>query len=315
MNKECEKNLIKLISEIAENYRQNSVFSVYESSDLPNKNEIIEILQELRQLIFPGFFQHKRLSNSIVEYYIGDLLISIQEKLHRQVKLALQYNYNSNFGKNDELIEERTNQICMTFINSIPKIQEYLATDVQAAYDGDPAAGGLEEIIFSYPGLFAVSIYRIAHELDKLKVPYIPRIMTEYAHGETGIDIHAGADIGKYFFIDHGTGVVIGQTCIIGEYVKIYQGVTLGALSTRGGQELQGVRRHPTIEDNVTIYSGASILGGETIIGKNSVIGGNAFITQSVPADTRVSVKNPELSFKNSKAKELKQEFIFDWMI
>ena len=139
--------------------------------------------------------------------------------------------------------------------------------------------------------------------------------MTEYAHGETGIDIHAGAEIGKYFFIDHGTGVVIGQTSVIGEYVKIYQGVTLGALSTRGGQELQGVRRHPTIEDNVTIYSGASILGGETVIGKNSVIGGNAFITQSVPADTRVSVKNPELSFRNSKAKELKQEFIFDWVI
>lgn len=315
MNKECEKNLIKLISEISGNYRQNPGFSVYESSNLPNKNEIIEILRELRQLIFPGFFQHKRLSNSIIEYYIGDLLISIQEKLHRQVKLALQYKHNSNFGKDDELIEEKTNKICMTFINSIPKIQEYLATDVQAAFEGDPAAGDLEEIIFSYPGLFAVSIYRIAHELDKLKVPYIPRIMTEYAHSETGIDIHAGAEIGKYFFIDHGTGVVIGQTCVIGEYVKIYQGVTLGALSTRGGQELQGVRRHPTIEDNVTIYSGASILGGETIIGKNSVIGGNAFITQSVPPDTRVSVKNPELSFKNSKAKELKQEFIFDWII
>lgn len=315
MNKECEKNLVQLISEIAENYRQNPVFSVYESSNLPNKNEIIEILKELRQLIFPGFFQHKRLSNRIIEYYIGDLLVSIQEKLHRQVKLALKYKHNSNLVNDDELLEEKTNKVCMTFMKTVPKIQEYLATDVQAAFEGDPAAGDLEEIIFSYPGLFAVSIYRIAHELDKLKVPYIPRIMTEYAHSETGIDIHAGAEIGKYFFIDHGTGVVIGQTCVIGEYVKIYQGVTLGALSTRGGQELQGIRRHPTIEDNVTIYSGASILGGETIIGKNSVIGGNAFITQSVPQDTRVSVKNPELSFKNSKAKELKQEFIFDWVI
>lgn len=315
MNKECEKNLVQLISDIATNYKQNSVFSVYESSNLPDKNEIIEILQELRQLIFPGFFQSKRLSNSIIEYYIGDLLISIQEKLHRQVKLALQYKYNSNYGNDDQLIEEKTNKICMTFLKKFPKIQEYIATDVQAAYDGDPAAGDLEQIIFSYPGVFAVSIYRIAHELDKLSVPYIPRIMTEYAHSETGIDINAGAKIGKYFFIDHGTGVVIGQTCVIGEYVKIYQGVTLGALSTRGGQELEGVKRHPTIEDNVTIYSGASILGGDTIIGKNSVVGGNAFITQSVPTDTRVSVKNPELSFKNSKRKELKQEFIFDWMI
>lgn len=162
-----------------------------------------------------------------------------------------------------------------------------------------------------------MSIYRIAHELYKLSVPCIPRIMTEYAHSETGIDINAGAQIGKYFFIDHGTGVVIGETSIIGENVKIYQGVTLGALSTRGGQSLQGVKRHPTIEDNVTIYSGASILGGDTIIGKNSVIGGNAFITKSVPEDTRVSIKNPELKFRNSnsKPKELEQEFIFDWII
>lgn len=315
MNKECEKNLVQLISQISENYKKNSVFSVYESSDLPNKNEIIEILQELRQLIFPGFFQPKRLSNSIVEYYIGDLLISIQEKLHRQIKLALKYKHNNGCGSDEKLIEEKTNEICMTFLKAFPKIQEYIATDVQAAFEGDPAAGDLEQIIFSYPGVFAVSIYRIAHELDKLKVPYIPRIMTEYAHSETGIDINAGAEIGKYFFIDHGTGVVIGQTCVIGEYVKIYQGVTLGALSTRGGQELKGIRRHPTIEDNVTIYSGATILGGDTIIGKNSVIGGNAFITESVPADTRVSVKNPELSFKNSKPKELVQEFIFDWII
>ncbi|MDD7794424.1 serine O-acetyltransferase [Clostridium sp. 'White wine YQ'] len=315
MNKDCEKNLINLISEIATSYRQNTVFSVYESANLPNRSEIIEILQELRQLIFPGFFQSKRLTDSTIEYYIGDLLISIQEKLHKQVKLALQYKHKSDYGNDEELIEEKTNKICMTFIKSIPKIQEYIVTDVQAAYDGDPAAGDIEQVIFSYPGVFAISIYRIAHELDKLAVPYIPRIMTEYAHGKTGIDINAGAEIGKYFFIDHGTGVVIGQTCIIGEYVKIYQGVTLGALSTRGGQALEGVRRHPTIEDNVTIYSGATILGGETIIGKNSVIGGNAFITQSVPADTRVSVKNPELKFRNSKPEELKQEFIFDWVI
>ncbi|MEQ8153709.1 MAG: serine acetyltransferase [Clostridiaceae bacterium] len=315
MNREFNENMGRLVAKISENYRENSVFSVCGYSNLPNKIEIIEILQELRQLIFPGFFQSKKLSCDTIEYFIGDLLISIEEKLHRQIKCALLYKHVCKDKNEDLALEEKTNKICCEFFRALPRIQEYVATDVQAAFDGDPAAGDVEQIIFSYPGVFAVSIYRIAHELDKLSVPYIPRIMTEYAHSETGIDINAGAEIGKYFFIDHGTGVVIGQTCVIGEYVKVYQGVTLGALSTRGGQTLQGVKRHPTIEDNVTIYSGASILGGDTVIGKNSVIGGNAFITQSVPEDTRVSVKNPELSFKNSKAKELKQEFIFDWVI
>lgn len=315
MSREFDKNMGQLVSEIATNYRQNSIFSSYDSSNLANKVEIIEILQELRQLIFPGFFERKKLSDDTIEYYIGDLLISIEEKLHRQIKRVLLYKNNINNKAENSHLEEKTNEICSTFLKLLPEIQEYITTDVQAAYDGDPAAGDIEQIIFSYPGIFAVSIYRIAHELYKLSVPYIPRIMTEYAHNETGIDINSGAKIGKYFFIDHGTGVVIGETCIIGENVKIYQGVTLGALSTRGGQNLQGVKRHPTLEDNVTIYSGASILGGDTVIGKNSVIGGNAFITKSVPEDTKVSVKNPELKFKNSKPKDFEQEFIFNWII
>lgn len=315
MSREFDKNMSKLVYKIATNYRQNSILSVYNSSNLADKAEIIEIIQELRQLIFPGFFERKKLSNNTIEYYIGDLLISIEEKLHKQVKCALLHKNRMNSEPDDSYLEEKTNRICLKFFESLPKIQEYITTDVQAAYDGDPAAGDIEQIIFSYPGIFAVSIHRIAHELYKLSVPYIPRIMTEYAHNETGIDISAGAQIGKNFFIDHGTGVVIGETCIIGDNVKIYQGVTLGALSTRGGQDLQGVKRHPTIEDNVTIYSGASILGGETVIGKNTVIGGNAFITKSVPDDTRVSVKNPELKFKNSKPRELEQEFIYDWVI
>lgn len=315
MSKELDKNMGKLVSEIAEIYRQNSIFSSYDSCNLGDKVEIIEILQELRQLIFPGFFERRKLSNDTIEYYIGDLLISIEEKLHRQIKCVLLYKNHISNEYDDSYLEEKTNEICLTFLKLVPKIQEYVTTDVQAAYNGDPAAGDIEQIIFSYPGIFAGSIYRIAHELYKLSVPCIPRIMTEYAHNETGIDIHSGAEIGKYFFIDHGTGVVIGETCVIGENVKIYQGVTLGALSTRGGQNLQGLKRHPTIEDNVTIYSGASILGGDTIIGKNSVIGGNAFITKSVPDDTRVSVKNPELKFKDSKPKEFEQEFILDWVI
>ena len=170
---------------------------------------------------------------------------------------------------------------------------------MQAGYDGDPAAASKEQIIFSYPGFYAVFVYRIAHELYKMKVPFIPRIMTEHAHSKTGIDINSGASIGKYFFMDHGTGIVIGETTVSGDFVKLYQGVTLGALSTRGGQHLKGVKRHPTIEDRVTIYSNATILGGETVIGKDSVIGGGAFITSSIPEKTRVSVTPPDLSIKN----------------
>ena len=173
-----------------------------------------------------------------------------------------------------------------------------LLKDIQAGFDGDPAAKSKEEIIFSYPGLFAIYVYRVAHELYKMDVPFVPRIMTEYAHGKTGIDINAGAQIGEYFFIDHGTGIVIGETTNIGNNVKLYQGVTLGALSTRSGQLLANVKRHPTIEDNVTIYSGATILGGKTVIGADSVIGGNVFITESVPAGAKVTLKNPELDFR-----------------
>ena len=181
-----------------------------------------------------------------------------------------------------------------------------LLKDVQAGFDGDPAAKSKEEIIFCYPGFFAIYVYRLAHELYVQNVPFIPRIMTEYAHGKTGIDINSGAEIGEYFFIDHGTGVVIGETTVIGNNVKLYQGVTLGALSTRSGQQLREVKRHPTIEDNVTIYSGATILGGETVIGESAVIGGNAFITQSIPANTKVSIKNPELKMKEGNQDKMK---------
>ena len=199
------------------------------------------------------------------------------------------------------------------FLAQSPRLREYLASDVEAALNGDPAAYSMEEIILSYPGLSAITTYRIAHELVLLDVPMIPRMMTESAHTLTGIDINPGATIGRYFFIDHGTGIVIGETTEIGENVKIYQGVTLGALSTRKGQLLHGVKRHPTIEDNVTIYSGASILGGETRIGRGAVIGANAFITSSVPAGAKVSIKNQEYSVRfdgeaQVESRELDQE-------
>ena len=203
----------------------------------------------------------------------------------------------------EEEVEARVNEICKNFFEKLPEVQRVLLTDVQAAFDGDPAAQSKEEIIFSYPGFFAIFVYRIAHELYTQNVPLIPRIMTEYAHSGTGVDINAGATIGEYFFIDHATGVVIGETTVIGNHVKIYQGVTLGALSTRAGQKLAGVKRHPTIEDNVTIYSNASVLGGETIVGEDTVIAGGAFVTESIPAHSRVSLASLKVNVRQPKKK------------
>ena len=201
--------------------------------------------------------------------------------------------------------EQKAQRITGDFLAALPEIRSLAQTDLQAAYDGDPAATGYAEVIIAYPGFYAITINRLAHALFLLEVPLIPRIMTEYAHSRTGIDIHPGAQIGRYFFIDHGTGIVVGETTVIGDHVKIYQGVTLGALSTRGGQKLHGKRRHPTIEDNVTIYSGASILGGETVIGHDSVIGSNVFITHPIPPHTRISIRSQELLYKNGQGQTL----------
>ena len=201
------------------------------------------------------------------------------------------------------LVKKRKQDKTLAFLKTIPQIREYLATDAQATFDGDPAAISISEIVLSYPGYYAIMVNRIAHELYKLNIPLIPRIMTEHAHSLTGIDIHPGATLGKYLMIDHGTGIVIGETTVIGEHVQIYQGVTLGALSTHGGQSLKNVKRHPTIEDNVTIYSNASVLGGDTVVGEGSVIGGNTFIIKSVPSGTIVNNK-AVMRFKYSKTSE-----------
>ena len=222
------------------------------------------------------------------------LIEDVMFHLSRQIALVLQSE-----GTEKAASEERGRELCLEFLNTIPAVRAVVQTDLQASYDGDPAATSHDEIIFSYPGLFAITVYRLAHELCRLGVPMIPRMMTEHAHNVTGIDIHPGARIGNFFFIDHGTGIVIGETTVIGERVKIYQGVTLGGLSTRGGQSLRGKKRHPTIEDNVTIYANASILGGDTVIGKGSVIGSNAFITHSIPPCTTVTIKNQELQLKS----------------
>lgn len=292
-----QDHLTELVDGITTSYRQDDPSISYFKTDLPNRDEIIEIIHLLRQLVYPGFFTPAKLSENSLEYYVGDLLMTLEAKLKKQIKLALRYNSDISL---DEAVQ-KAEEICVDFFKTFPRLREYIATDVQAAFDGDPASADKVEVIFCYPGTYAIMIYRFAHELRLLNVPLIPRIMTEYAHNITGIDINPGATIGKYFFIDHGTGVVIGETTVIKDHVILYQGVTLGALSTRGGQSLRGVKRHPTIEDNVVIYSGASILGGETVIGKNCVISGNAFITSSVSANTKVSVQNPELTFKGGR--------------
>ena len=268
----------------------------------PDKEVIIDILNSLRKIIFPGYFRNRSIKVYTLKNTLSMLIEDVVFKLTKQITIVL-----DNGEEDEEAVTAKAREISFEFIKRLRKIREYILTDVHAAFDGDPAAYSEDEIIYSYPGLYAILINRIAHELYLLEVPVIPRIMTEYAHSETGIDIHPGATIGKYFFIDHGTGIVIGETTVIGNNVKIYQGVTLGALSTRGGQALKSKKRHPTIEDNVTIYSGASILGGSTVVGKDVVIGGNAFITSSVPEGAKVSVKNQGLRYNYNAANPIER--------
>ena len=302
-----KKEMDELVGEILQSYQNYPQTCSINTRNRVNKNIIIDILEEIRCVIFPGFFEIKNLNRDSIEYHVGELLEDIQYRLKKQVTRALYHTDEKDIREAD--VQRRAEEIVKAFLQRIPHLRQILATDVQAAYDGDPAAFNTDEVIFSYPGVFAITVNRIAHELHVLGVPLIPRMMTEYAHSLTGIDIHPGATIGEYFFIDHGTGVVIGETTEIGKCVKIYQGVTLGALSTRGGQSLRSKKRHPTLEDNVTVYSGASILGGETVIGEGASIGSNAFITSPVPAGTRVSIKNPELKFKDRvRVTELGQE-------
>ena len=272
----------------------------------PDKKAIIDMIDQLQVVLFPEYFVKKKVSRSAAEYYLGALLDDIALTLLDQITLVLRQS--RDFQYSDKATRrEKATRIVESFVATLPEVQANLYTDVDAAFDGDPAAFNKDEIIFSYPGLYAIMVYRLAHELYLLNVPLIPRIMTEHAHSLTGTDIHPGATIGRYFFIDHATGVVIGETTEIGDYVKIYQGVTLGGLSTRAGQGLRDKKRHPTIGDRVTIYSGASILGGKTVIGEDTIIGGNAFITRSVPAHTRVSLRDPALEFDRDEAEETDQ--------
>ncbi len=296
MEQTFDAHLPQLVRRVAKNYEAEEIFFTKPELTFPNRSTISTIIRELRRLMFPGYFGSETLTGVSPDYFIGNTLMGLKTALYGQLCAAL--TYQNSEGLSPEQIHARAEAICIRFFDRLPDIQNLLLKDVQAAFDGDPAAQSKEEVIFSYPGLFAIFVYRFAHELYVQHVPFIPRIMTEHAHSRTGIDINAGATIGEYFFMDHGTGIVIGETTEIGNHVKLYQGVTLGALSTHLGQQLAGVKRHPTIEDNVTIYSNASILGGDTVIGHNSVIGGSAFITSSIPPNTKVIVKSPEMTIK-----------------
>jgi len=299
-----EEGLSKLVDEIMENCERYEKIGRLEGKDIPSKQVIIEVLEDLLTIIFPGYLGKEEVAKSNVRYFIGNTLHSVYLRLTGEVDKGLKYVCRKIKECPEDVCRRRAQEVVKNLLEKIPEIRALLSEDIQAAYDGDPAAKSTDEVILSYPCVLAIATYRIAHELYVSGVPLVPRIMNEYAHSKTGIDIHPGAKIGKNFFIDHGTGVVIGETTEIGDNVKIYQGVTLGALSfpkDEKGQIVRGRKRHPTVGNNVVIYSGATILGGETIIGDDAVIGGNAWITSSIPPGTKVIVAPPQLRYKNNK--------------
>lgn len=298
MSRLNEERIENIVQVILGDYEDERIINKTDLYNQPDKNAIIDIVEKLLKILYPGYYSDKVYKIYSLKNNMSATIEDVIFHLKKQIMIVLKYCKTYPELKDCEL-DEKAKNITLDFMEKIPMIRSYLDTDVQAAYEGDPAAGSKDEVILSYPGLYAISVYRVAHELVLLNVPMIPRIMTEHAHSVTGIDIHPGATIGKYFFMDHGTGIVIGETTVIGEHVKVYQGVTLGGLSTKGGQKLKGIKRHPTIGDYVTIYSGASILGGDTVIEENVVVGGNTFVTKSIEKDTRVSAKEQELQIKN----------------
>lgn len=289
------------ISQITDGYKAEKAFFEEHKRFFPRRSIVYRLVDEIRDLLFPGYFDNETLAGVSNPTLIGERLLRIERTLTEQVRLALLYE-NYDLGE-QEAIDQAT-RIAREFMEELAKIQRLILKDAEAAFEGDPAAQSREEVILCYPGMRAILVHRIAHELYMRNVPLIPRLMSEQAHSETGIDIHPGATIGEYFFIDHGTGVVIGETTIIGHHAKIYQGVTLGATSTRKGQALSGIKRHPTLGDYVTVYSNASVLGGDTYIGSGSVIGGSAFVVESIPENARVGVKDQEVVIRQVGAPE-----------
>ncbi len=310
--KHSRKDIPDIVNRLVSSCNKEGCFDHVSAEPIPYRDAVIDILRRTSRILYPGFFIRTRLDQTNVGYYLGQEVTGLFEVLSEQIILAIRHDclrHNLPCVKCEELGHE----ITVKFLDGLPNLRKMLAKDILAAYEGDPAAKGYDEIIFSYPGLGAITIYRIAHMLQSMKVPLIPRIMTEYAHSHTGIDIHPGADIGESFFIDHGTGVVIGETASIGKHVRIYQGVTLGAISLSKAEckRLRNKKRHPTLEDDVIIYANATILGGETVVGARSVIGGNVWLTHSVPPDTEVFIKKQDLIFgeKQYKKQAVKKDF------
>lgn len=296
-----EEGLPELADEIMENYKKFGGINHLRGKDLPSKETVTEILEDLLTVIFPGYLGRVEVAKSNIKYFLGNILHSIYQRLIAEVEKSLRYVCRRVKRCPEDVCKGRAHVVAKELLENIPSIRISLRGDIQAAYDGDPAAKSVDEVILSYPCVLAIATYRIAHELHIRGVPLVPRIMSEYAHSKTGIDIHPGARIGKNFFIDHGTGVVIGETAEIGDNVKIYQGVTLGALSfpkDEKGKVIRGRKRHPTIGNNVIIYSGATILGDEAIIEDDAIIGGNVWITSSIPAGTKVTIVPAELRTK-----------------
>lgn len=283
MKDKTKDTILDVAKQLTSNYEKQEVASSAMKTKLPDVEVVYSMIDDLRKLTFPGHFGTEKFLSK--EAFAEGVLLSLYEKMKSQMKVILSD-------------KQKAEELTARFMEAIPRVQELLAKDVEAQLAGDPAASSNSEVILAYPGLYTIFVYRYAHVLYELNVPLLPRIMSEYAHGKTGIDINPGATIGEYFFIDHGTGVVIGETAIIGNGVKIYQGVTIGALSTRKGQALSGVKRHPTIEDNVIIYANATILGGNTVVGEGATVAGNTFVTESVPAGAKVSAMHPELNVR-----------------
>jgi len=311
-----KEQLPELTDQIVETYTEVGTINHLGHCPLPKLEVVVSVIEDLTDVIYPGYRRRERLHIGNVTYHVGDLIDGLHDKLTTQIARALMHEHRASDDKSDpceDLVdfEAKAHDLTIHFLERLPDIRRTLATDVQAAYDGDPACTGLDEVILCYPGLIAITVYRLAHELYKARVPFIPRMMTEWAHKQTGIDIHPGAKIGKYFFIDHGTGVVVGETCDIGDHVKLYQGVTLGALSfptDAHGKIIREAKRHPTIEDGVVVYANATILGGKTIVGKDSVIGSSVWLTSSVDPVTTVVMEKPKLRIKSEVPEELKAE-------
>lgn len=296
----------QLTNELIASYAQAGGINHLDGKNLPSKRAITSITKDLLRLLFPGFFDEKLVHSSEIKVETTALLDQVLGHLEDEIRKSLEYNPPADLSKKDITGAART--ITLEFLGCLPCIRELLQTDIEAAFKGDPAALSKEEIIVAYPFVEAIAVQRLAHQLYLKNVALIPRIMSEWAHSRTGMDLHPGAKIGTHFFIDHGTGTVVGETAIIGNHVKMYHGVTLGARSTSGGQQLRGKRRHPTIEDRVTIYPGATILGGETIIGAGSTIGGNVFIMDSVAPNSLVIYDGLDMRVLSKEEKKTSDE-------